>query len=704
MKRTFNTSSTVTHSDLERLRNIGIIAHIDAGKTTVSERILFFTGRIHRTGEVHDGNAALDFMPEEQKRGITIGAAATSCEWRDHRFNLIDTPGHIDFTVEVQRSLRVLDGGVVVFDAVAGVEPQTETVWRQADEFGVPRIGFVNKLDRAGANFERTIAMLRTRLGANAVAIQLPIGVEHDFRGVIDLIHNRAIFYAEHPPGQPVTGEIPPELAESAANMRQHLLETLAETDDALLTLLLDDQAVPAETVKAVLRRAVLARQIVPVLGGAALKNKGIHALLDAIVDYLPSPLDRGNVTALELGTDEGVECPPDADAPLAVLVFKLANDRQRGRLVFGRVYSGTLRAGSYVLNSSRNRSEHVARLVRLHADQQETVSAASAGDIVGIIGLKGTYTGDTLCAAEAPRVLEQIRFPEPVLSIALEAKNNPERLKLGRALQLLAEEDPTFRVQTDSASGQVVVWGMGELHLDVLVERIRREHEVEVRTGRPRVSYRATLRRSCQATGKYILQNGGNGQHGHVEFALEPLVRGSGFEFVNRTVGGLIPAQFLSSIEKGARESLANGAGLTPPMPVVDVRVTLVGGSYHEKDSSGEAFQIAASLAVKEGVATAGVVVLEPVMRVTVTTPTEFRRGVTGDLASRRARIVANEPGTGDAVQIVADVPFAEMFGYVTALRSLSNGRAVYVMEFNRYEPVPAQIQAAIQANGKAD
>lgn len=680
-------------SKLAQTRNIGVIAHIDAGKTTVTERILYYTGRIHKMGEIHDGNATMDAMEEERKHGITIMAAATTCWWNGYRLNLIDTPGHADFTVEVQRSLRVLDGGVVVFDAAKGLEPQTETVWRQADQYALPRIGFVNKLDRTGADFYGSVAMVKEwLLGAKVLAIQMPLGIEQAFSGVIDLVQNCAIYFGEDASGSEVVRlAIPPQFVAEATARREELLEALADVDDDLMLHFLEDpESITPDQIKASLRQATIARKIVPMVCGSALKNKGVQWLLDAIVDYLPSPLERPAIAGLNPLTDQTEQRRADADEPLAALVFKIVAEKF-GRLAFVRVYSGKLKTGSYLLNANRNQTERIGRLVRLHSQQQERVEEAAAGDIVAIIGLKNTFTGDMLCQPDRPLVLEQIKFPEPVIKLALEPKAQTDQAKLGFALQRLAEEDPTLHVGSDGESGQIEVAGMGELHLQIVVEWLQHQFGLEVYTGRPYVAYRQTVRRSStKVTGKYIRQTGGNGQYRHVEIELEPLARGSGVEFENELVGGIIPQEYLKGVEAGVRETLASGGAGKLGYPIIDVRVRLVGGSYQAQDSSVEAFKIAASMAVREAVSQAQPVTLEPIMEVEVLTPEESLGEVLGNLSARRGQILTTEMRGWNMIMVRAYVALSAMFGYVNELRSRTKGRAGYSMQFDHYDFSP--------------
>ncbi|NWJ46250.1 MAG: elongation factor G [Chloroflexi bacterium] len=681
---------------LERTRNIGIIAHIDAGKTTTTERILYYTGRVYKVGEVHEGAATMDYMAQERERGITITAAATTCFWADHRINIIDTPGHVDFTVEVQRSLRVLDGGVVVFDGVAGVEPQSETVWRQADQYGVPRICFVNKMDRTGASFYRCFDMIIERLGANPVAIQLPIGLEQNFKGIIDLIENKAIIYTDDMGKTMESAEIPADMIEEVQKMREKMIEKIAETDDELTLKFLEGEEITVDELHIAIRKATIARKLVPVICGAALRNKGVQPLLDAIVSYLPSPLDKDEITGINPDTEEPETRSLDSNAPFSALAFKIVADPY-GRLAFFRVYSGKVKSGSYILNSTKGRKERVGRIVRLHADKREDVEEVTAGDIAAIVGLKDTFTGDTLCDPENPIVLERIKFPEPVIELSLEPKTKADQDKMGIALSKLAEEDPTFRVKTDEESGQTIISGMGELHLEIIVDRMKREFRVEANVGRPQVAYRETITSKTKAEGRFVRQSGGKGQYGHCWIEVEPSERGVGFEFVNKIVGGSIPREYIPGIEHGVKEALQNG--IVAGYPVIDVKVTLIDGSYHEVDSSVDAFKIAGSIAIKEGVRKAHPAILEPIMKVEVVTPEEFLGSILGDLNSRRGQIMGSDTRGGNTQVIMAHVPLSEMFGYVNDLRSSTQGRAVYSMEFDHYEALPRTLQEELVA-----
>jgi elongation factor G len=694
------TRSATTDIPLERTRNIGIIAHIDAGKTTVTERILFYTKKIYKIGEVHEGAATMDWMEQEQERGITITAAATTCFWADHRINLIDTPGHVDFTVEVERSLRVLDGAVVVFDGVAGVEPQSETVWRQADRYQVPRFCFVNKLDRTGADFWRVVDMIKDRLGANAVPLQIPIGMEDRFRGVIDLINMQAITYGNDLGDQVEVGDIPSELLEEAATWRERMIESLADHDDDVAHKYLEGEEIRADELRRALRAGTLAYKLIPVLCGSALKNKGIQPMLDAVIDYLPSPLDRPPVSGVDPRGGGEVSRPTDADEPFAALAFKIAADPYVGKLAFFRVYSGTLKTGSYVYNSTKGTKERIGRLLQLHANHREEIQSVTAGDIAAAVGLKNTYTGDTLCDEAKPIVLENISFPEPVIELAVEPKTKADQDKMSIALQRLAEEDPTFRVSTDEESAQTRIAGMGELHLEVIVDRMLREFKVQANVGRPQVSYREAIRQAAKGVGRFVRQTGGKGQYGHAVITIEPLERGAGVEFESKIVGGSVPREFFKPIEQGAREALAGG--IVAGYPVIDLKIILIDGSYHEVDSSEMSFKIAGSMAAKDGVAKANPAILEPVMKVDVTTPEDFMGDVIGNLNSKRGHIEGiDEHGTSRVVRAL--VPLAEMFGYATELRSMTQGRATYSMEFSSYAEVPTNLANELIAKSKS-
>jgi len=679
---------------LDRTRNIGIMAHIDAGKTTTTERILFYTGRTHKLGEVHEGAATMDWMEQEQERGITITSAATACEWNGHRVNIIDTPGHVDFTVEVERSLRVLDGSVALFDSVAGVEPQSENVWRQADKYHVPRIAYINKMDRIGADFQRGVQTMIDRLGAHPVPIQLPIGAEGDFRGIIDLVENNAIVYKDDLGKEQEVVEIPAHLADEAAAAREHMLEEISHYDDELVELILEETEIPAERIKAAIRKATLEIKLTPVLCGSSFKNKGVQPLLDAIIAYLPSPLDVPAVEGIEpvKGQEEGQPAAREAsdDAPFSALAFKIAADPYVGKLTYFRVYSGKLEAGARVLNVSTGRTERIGRILEMHANERVDLEDVSAGDIAAAVGIKQVVTGDTLCAPDRPIKLETIEFPEPVIKVAIEPKTKVDQEKMSVALGRLAEEDPTFQVRTNEETGQTEISGMGELHLEVLVDRMLREFKVEANVGRPQVSYRETIRSKAERVeGRFVRQTGGSGQYGIVYIDIEP-APGEGFDFVNRIKGGSVPSEFIPAVEKGVEEALETGVKAGYPM--VDVRVTLVDGKYHDTDSSEIAFKVAGSLAFKEAARRAKPVLLEPVFAVEVVTPEEFMGDVIGDLNRRRGRVHGME-ARGNAQVVTGSVPLSEMFGYATDLRSNTQGRATYTMVFEGYEEVPPNI-----------
>ncbi len=684
---------------LEKLRNIGIIAHIDAGKTTTTERILFYTGKTHRIGSVDDGTTVTDWMEQERERGITIVSAAVTAEWKGYVINVIDTPGHIDFTAEVQRSLRVLDGGVVVFDAVQGVEPQSETVWRQADRYGVPRICFVNKMDRVGASFERTIDSIRERLGATAIPVQLPIGSESEFQGVIDLLDMKAILWQDETGAAPIETEIPADLRAAAEAAREQMIEAIAEHDDDLTLKYLEGEAITTEELKAGLRKAVVGSKAAAVYCGSSLKNKGVQPVLDAVIDYLPSPLDVPPVKGLHPRTEEELLRGPSNDEPTSALVFKIVSDPYVGRLAYFRVYSGKVTSGSSVFNSTKGKRERIGRMVRMYADRREDVEEVVAGDIAAILGLKDSITGDTLCDESHPIVLESIQFPDPVISIAVEPKTAADQDKMAEALRRLAEEDPTFQVRSDHETGQTVIAGMGELHLEILVDRMQREFKVQANVGKPRVSYRETITRAVdKAEHRYSKQTGGRGQFGHVVFAMEPNEPGKGIEFENNIVGGVIPKEFINAIEKGMRE--ATEAGVVGGYPVVDVKVSLYDGSYHEVDSNEMAFKMASSMAFKEGMHIGKAVLLEPMMKVEVVVPEEYLGDVVGQLSARRGEVQGMEMRPGNAQAIRAMVPLAEMFGYATELRSATKGRGVFTMEFDHYQRV-SEAQAELIRSG---
>jgi elongation factor G len=680
---------------LQQVRNIGIIAHIDAGKTTTTERILFYTQRIHRMGEVHNGAATMDWMEQERERGITITAAATTCFWRDQQINIIDTPGHIDFTAEVQRSLRVLDGGVVVFDAVAGVEPQSETVWRQADRFNVPRICFVNKMDRVGADFGRTIQMIVDRLGARPVAVQMPIGSEDSFVGIIDLIDVDAVTYIDDLGTKSEETEIPETYREEAEQLRRQLVERVAETDEALTEKFILEEEITAGELRAALRQATIRGELVPVLCGSALRNKGVQRVLDAVVDYLPSPLDVPPIVGQDPKTGEPVECPSDPKAPFAALAFKIVTDPYVGRLAYVRVYSGTVKSGANTYNATKGKKERVGRLLQMHANQRQEIDSLSAGDIGAVLGFKQTFTGDTLADPSRQVVLESIKFPEPVISVAIEPKTKADQDKMAGALKKLAEEDPTFRVRVDESTGQTLISGMGELHLEVLVDRMLREFRVMAKVGRPQVAYRETITRPARAQGRYVRQTGGRGQYGDVLLEVDPLPKGAGFDFESKIVGGAIPKEYIPAVEQGVRGAIESG--VLAGYPMVDFRAVLVDGSYHEVDSSEMAFKIAGSMALKEAVQKAGPVLLEPVMKVEVVVPEEFTGDVVGNLSSRRGSIEGMEPRGVGMQAIQAHVPLAEMFGYATDVRSMTQGRGTFTMEFDHYDEVPEALAQQI-------
>jgi elongation factor G len=684
---------------LEKTRNIGIMAHIDAGKTTTTERILYYTGRSYKIGEVHEGTATMDWMVQEQERGITITSAATTCFWRDCRINIIDTPGHVDFTVEVERSLRVLDGAVAILDAVSGVEPQTETVWRQADKYRVPRIVYVNKMDRVGADFYRCLDMLRERLGAHPVPIQIPIGKEDQFRGLVDLIDQVARVWDENDEtlGKEFkTVPIPADMADQVKEYREKMIEGLAEVDEHLMEKYVGNEPISADELKAAVRKGTTLIKLFPVLCGASFKNKGVQALLDAVIDYLPSPVDIPAVTGVNPETGATEQRKADDDEPFAALAFKIMNDQHVGQLVFLRVYSGTLASGSGVFNSTKDKKERVGRLLRMHANKREEVDGIAAGDIAAAIGLKFTTTGDTLCDPDKPIVLESMSFPEPVIAVAIEPKTKADEEKLGLSLSRLALEDPTFRVTTDQETSQTLIHGMGELHLEIIVDRLLREFKVEANVGKPQVAYRETVRRPAEAQGRFVRQTGGRGQYGDVYLEVEPADPGEGIVFENKIVGGAIPKEYIPAVEKGVREALETG--VLAGYPVVDVRVRLTDGSYHEVDSSEMAFKIAGSMGVKDACRKAKPVLLEPVMDVEVVTPEEYMGAVVGDINSRRGRIVSME-ARGTSQVIRANVPLGTMFGYATDLRSMTQGRATYTMQFARYEEVPSSIGEEIMA-----
>ncbi len=679
---------------LDKTRNIGIMAHIDAGKTTTTERILFYTGRVHKIGEVHDGAATMDWMVQEQERGITITSAATTCQWRGHRINIIDTPGHVDFTVEVERSLRVLDGAVAVFCSVGGVEPQSETVWRQADKYGVPRIAFINKMDRIGADFFRGISMIKDRLGANAVPVQLPIGAEDQFKGIIDLISNTAMIYVDDLGTKSDVSAIPEELAELAAEYRDKLIEAVAESDEELMMKYLEGEELTEEEIRAGLRKAVIAVKLTPVLCGSAFKNKGVQPLLDAVVDFLPSPIDIPAVKGIHPDTGEEDKREADDKAPFSALAFKIMADPYVGKLAFFRVYSGTLNSGSYVYNSTKEKKERIGRILQMHANHREEITEVFTGDIAAAVGLKDTTTGDTLCDEKNPIVLESMDFPDPVISVAIEPKTKADQEKMGTALQRLSEEDPTFRMHTDQETGQTIISGMGELHLEIIVDRLLREFKVDANVGRPQVAYKETIRGKVKQEGKFVRQSGGRGQYGHVWIELEPLEPGQGFEFVNKIVGGVVPREYIAPVEAGIKEAMENG--IQAGYPAIDIKATLYDGSYHDVDSSEMAFKIAGSMAFKAAAQKATPVILEPIMKVEVVVPEEYMGDIIGDINSRRGRIEGMEP-RGNSQVVRGFVPLSEMFGYATDLRSRTQGRGTYVMQFCHYEEVPKNIAEGI-------
>ncbi|OGO28504.1 MAG: translation elongation factor G [Chloroflexi bacterium RBG_16_54_11] len=683
---------------LELYRNIGIIAHIDAGKTTTTERILFYTGKTHRLGSVDEGTTVTDWMEQERERGITIVSAAVSAEWKGYQVNIIDTPGHIDFTAEVQRSLRVLDGGIVVFDAVQGVEPQSETVWRQADRYHVPRICFVNKMDRVGASFERSVESMQRRLGANPAVLQVPIGVEASFSGVVDLITQKATSWDDTLGADPIESEVPADMAGYVREMRARLVEQIAETDDALTMRYLDGEDISVDDLKIALRNATIAGKITPVFCGSSLRNKGVQPLLDGVVDYLPSPADIPPVTGINPHTGLEVSRPAEDDAPMSALVFKIVSDPYVGRLAYIRVYSGKISQGTIVYNSVKNRKERAGRLLRMYADRREDIDEILAGDIGAVLGLKESFTGDTLGDASNQIILENIAFPEPVISVAIEPRTTADQDKMSEALHKLSEEDPTFRVRVDEETGQTIISGMGELHLEILVDRMLREFRVHARVGRPQVAYRETITRPVhKAEYRYVKQTGGHGQYGHVILDIEPGESGSGIVYENAIVGGVIPKEYIPAVEKGVLESAESG--VLAGYPVVDVKVRLVDGSYHEVDSSDMAFKMAASMAFKEGIHKAAPILQEPIMKVEVVTPEEFLGEIMGQLNARRGNILSTEIRPGNTQMVTAMVPLAEMFGYATDLRSATQGRGVFTMEFDHYDQVSENVAKTILA-----
>ncbi len=680
---------------VEKTRNIGIMAHIDAGKTTTTERILFYTGVTYKIGEVDEGTAVMDWMIQEQERGITITSAATTCFWKDYRINIIDTPGHVDFTIEVERSLRVLDGAVAIFDAVAGVEPQSETVWRQANRYGVPRIAFINKMDRVGADFFMSIRSMIERLDAKPVPVQIPIGSEDDFRGPIDLIRMKAIYFDDETLGAKyIEGDIPEELMPHALEWREKMLESLADIDEIIMEKYLERKEITIEEIKSALRKGTLERKLTPVLCGSAFRNKGIQLLLDAIIDYLPSPLDIPPIVGTIPNSDSVIVRHANDEEPFSALAFKVMTDPFVGQLIFIRVYSGVLTSGSYVYNSSKDIKERVGRILKMHANKREEVKEVSAGDIAAVVGLKKTLTGDTLCDEKNPIILESIEFPEPVMSVAIEPKTKADQEKLSQSLAKLAQEDPSFKVSYDEETGQTIISGMGELHLEIIVDRLLREFKVSANVGKPQVAYKETIRSSAKAEGKFIKQTGGRGQYGHVFIMVEPLEAGKGFEFENKIVGGTIPKEYIPAVEKGIKE--AADRGILAGYPVVDFKATLLDGSYHEVDSSEMAFKIAGSMAFKEAAKNAKPVILEPIMSLEVVTPEEYMGDVIGDLNGRRGKVISIER-RGNVQVIKAYAPLAEMFGYATDLRSKTQGRATYTMQFSHYEEVPKGVSEGI-------
>ncbi len=683
---------------LERYRNIGIMAHIDAGKTTTTERILFYTGVSHKIGEVHDGAATMDWMAQEQERGITITSAATTCTWKDHQINIIDTPGHVDFTIEVERSLRVLDGAVGVFCAVGGVQPQSETVWRQADRYDVPRIAFVNKMDRTGADFFNVVKEIRERLGHNAVALNVPIGNEENFKGVIDLVSMKAILWHDEAMGaQYDVEDIPADLQDQADEYREKLLDAVLVYDEELMEAYLEGEEVSEAALKECIRKAVLDIEVIPVMCGTAFKNKGVQTLLDAVVDYMPAPVDVPAIKGVNPDTEAEDTRPSSDDAPFAALGFKVMTDPFVGSLTFFRVYSGVMEAGSYVVNSTKNKKERLGRILQMHANDRKEIKEVRAGDIAAAVGLKSTTTGDTLCDGGKPIILERMEFPEPVISVAIEPKTKADQEKMGVALGKLAAEDPSFRVHTDEETGQTIISGMGELHLEILVDRMQREFAVEANVGKPQVAYRETIRGSAKAEGKFVRQSGGRGQYGHVWLEIEPMEVGGGFEFVDKIVGGAVPREYIPAVGKGAEEAMQNG--ILAGYPMVDIRVTLVDGSYHDVDSNEMAFKVAGSMGFRNGCQQSKPVLLEPMMEVEVITPEDYMGDIVGDLNRRRGKVLGMSDRSNAKV-VDAEVPLSEMFGYSTQLRSMSQGRANYTMQFKHYEEVPNNIAKEIIAS----
>ena len=686
-------------TSLDKTRNFGIMAHIDAGKTTCTERVLYHTGKIHKIGETHDGESQMDWMDQEKERGITITSAATTAEWKDHRINIIDTPGHVDFTVEVERSLRVLDGAVAVFCAKGGVEPQSENVWRQANNYNVPRIAFVNKMDIIGADFLRVVQMMKDRLGANAVALHLPIGAEDTFTGIIDLMIMKAYMYKDDKGQEVDIVEIPEDMKALAEEYREKMVETIAELDEDLTMKFLEGEEISVEELKAALRKGVIACEVNPVFCGTAYRNKGVQLVLDAVVEYMPSPLDIPAIKGVLLDGEEAERHSSDEE-PFAALAFKIMADPFVGKLAFFRVYSGVLKSGSYVINSTKNKKERIGRILQMHANTREEISEVYAGDIASAVGLKDTTTGDTLCDPDHPIILESMEFPEPVIHVAIEPKSKAAQEKMGVALQRLSEEDPTFRVRTDEETGQTIIGGMGELHLEIIVDRLLREFKVEANVGAPQVAYRETIKNPVDIEHKYAKQSGGRGQYGHVKIRMFPQEPGAGYQFVNSTVGGSVPKEYIGPVDAGLQSAMA--AGILAGYPVVDVKVELYDGSYHEVDSSEMAFKMAASMAFKDGMRKANAIILEPYFKVEVVTPEDYMGDVMGDLNSRRGRIEGMEARQGGAQAINAMVPLSEMFGYSTTLRSMTQGRATYTMIFDHYEEVPASIAKKIMEEGK--
>lgn len=686
---------------LENTRNIGIMAHIDAGKTTTTERILFYTGRTHKLGETHEGTATMDYMVQEQERGITITSAATTAIWNNTRINIIDTPGHVDFTVEVERSLRVLDGAVTLFCAKGGVEPQSETVWRQADRYNVPRMGHINKMDIMGADFFRVVNMIRTRLGANAVPIQLPIGKEETFKGIVDLVEMNAHIYVDEMGEDVEICEIPEDMKELANQYRAEMIEAIADQDEEVLMKYLEGEELEVPEIKKAIRRATIAGKIVPITCGSSYKNKGVQQLLDAIVDYMPSPLDIPSIKGTIPGKDEEAYRHPGDNEPFSALAFKIVTDPFVGKLCFFRVYSGTLEAGSYVLNATKGKKERIARIVMMHANHREEVDKVFAGDIAAAIGLKETTTGDTLCAENDPIILEKMEFPDPVIAVAVEPKTKAGQEKMSIALQKLAEEDPTFRARTDKETGQTIIEGMGELHLDIIIDRLLREFKVEANIGNPQVAYKEGIRGTARQEGRFVRQSGGHGQYGHCVIEVEPKERGTGYEFVNKIVGGVIPKEFIAPIDEGIREAMQGG--ILCGYPMTDIKVTLVDGSYHEVDSSEMAFKIAGSMAIREACKKADPVLLEPIMKVVITGPEEYLGDIIGSVSSRRGRIEGMDESSPGIKMVHASVPLAEMFGYATSLRSMTQGRGSFTMEPSHYEEVPKAIQDTLVAKNAA-